>query len=393
MRAAALVLLVACRAAVPALPSQGGPAWTEVQSAHFKLWTDAGTDKAAQLIRQMEYLHQVIFGVEFPGKSDAGQSLVIAVRNTFEIHAYLPEQFGAMTMGGTALRIPTILLAADTDEADGHVVTHELTHLISFTAIHRQPPWFAEGLAQFFETVQLDPDKAVVDVGEPLVNQVSAVRSTSLVPGPQLFACTAMACRDHPFYVTAALLFSYLANAHPEQLAQLEDALAAGKPDAWAVTGIAPEQLDRSIREWVTSGQHRVWHFKVKLQPPQTTSRTMTDPEVLAIRAFLDQRFHGASNARDLLKTDPTNVILRLVAQAPGTPAEARATVKAHPDDWRAWELLVEALHDSSDESIAAKAKVCELGLANPANELPRGCAFHRVPAGPERGQEPAVPQ
>ncbi|MFT3697062.1 MAG: hypothetical protein QM831_28225 [Kofleriaceae bacterium] len=395
MRAAALVLLVACHAAIPELPSKGGPAWTEVTSEHFVLWTDAGTKPANELIRQMEFLHQVIFGVAFPGKSDVGRSFVIGVRDTFEIHAYLPDQFGAMTMGGTSLRIPTILLPMDTDERDGHVVTHELSHLISHVAIHDQPPWFAEGLAEFFETVRLDPDKAQVDVGEPLTNQVASVRRYPLVPGPQLFACKAMGCRDSAFYATSALTFSYLANTHPDQLVMLEDELAKDNPRAWDVTGIAPGDLDRLVRTWVLQGQHRVWHFTAKLKIPQTASRTLTDQDVIALRAFLDDAFHGKREpALTALKADPTNVMLRLVAQQPGTPEEARATVAAHPEDWRAYLLLLEAIKVHDDEAKAARAKLCELVAANPAAELSRSfCPLDRVPAGPEGGQQPPVTQ
>ena len=86
---AALVLVAACGGWVPALPSQGGPAWVEVQSEHFTLWTDAGAGRGTELVEQMEYLHQIVFGVAFPTWPDAGRAFAIGLRDSDELHAYI----------------------------------------------------------------------------------------------------------------------------------------------------------------------------------------------------------------------------------------------------------------------------------------------------------------
>jgi hypothetical protein len=55
-----VVLLVACGPAIPPLPSAGGPAWLELASGHFTLWTDAGAERGRELVREMERRYQLI---------------------------------------------------------------------------------------------------------------------------------------------------------------------------------------------------------------------------------------------------------------------------------------------------------------------------------------------
>ena len=71
--------LAGCHAAIPALPSQGGPAWTELTSEHFTLWTDSSPARGRELIDQCEHLHQIVFGVAFPWLPSSGKSFVIAL--------------------------------------------------------------------------------------------------------------------------------------------------------------------------------------------------------------------------------------------------------------------------------------------------------------------------
>ena len=399
---AALLFVAACGAAVPALPSKGGPAWTELQSEHFTMWTDAGVSRGRELIGEMEHLHQVVFGVAFPALPTAGRSFVIALRDRYEVGAYVPEQFEAFSWpGGNPLRQPVIVFPADVDEKTDHVIAHELTHVISHVIIHDQPPWFAEGIAEFFETVTLDADRAVVDVGEPRKQQISEVRHLSLVPGDALFACTKLECRDERFYMTAGLLFTYLANAHPTELVRFEELLAGGDPKAWvtAFPQLTAAALDAQLRAWAVQGSHRVWHFTTKLEKLKLAERTLTDGDVLAVRAMLQYSFHaGEPNAAETaaLAADPTNLLANLIAYDRThaiTAAAARGVAAAHPDDWRSWLLVAIALQPS-DEADAAHAKGCALAAANPAASVGNFCSAHaldQVPGASEHGRQPAV--
>jgi hypothetical protein len=399
-----LVAVSGCGAAVPALPGKGGPAWTELQSEHFTMWTDAPVARGRELIREMEHLHQVVFGVAFPALPTAGKSFVLALRDRYEVNAYVPEQFEAFSWpGGNPLRQPVIVFPADVDEKNDHVIAHELTHVISHVIIHDQPPWFAEGIAEFFETVTLDADRAVVDVGEPRKQQVSEVRHLSLVPGDALFGCKKLDCRDERFYMTAGLLFAYLANAHPTELVRFEELLAKGDEHAWATTfpQLTAGTLDAQLRAWALQGSHRVWHFTTKLEQPKLVERTLADGDVLAVRALLAYSFHaGEPNPAEAtaLAADPTNVITNLIAYDRTHAidvATARGIAAAHPDDWRSWFLLAIALR-TGDEAEAAHAKACTLAATNPANNVGGFCSAHALDektGTSEHGRQPALPQ
>ena len=44
-----LLSMIACAPAIPHLPSQGGPAWFEIKSEHFRLWTDDSIERGRQV--------------------------------------------------------------------------------------------------------------------------------------------------------------------------------------------------------------------------------------------------------------------------------------------------------------------------------------------------------
>lgn len=164
------VLLAACGPAIPPLPAQGGPPWLELTSEHFTLWTDTPVDRARELVGEMEHLRQVVIGTSFRSVARDGRVFVIGLRDEDELHVYYPEQFLAIASpaDGNALHQPMIVLAASTRAGgEDHIEAHELTHVISYGMIARQPRWFAEGLASFFETIQIDERRGTVDLGRP----------------------------------------------------------------------------------------------------------------------------------------------------------------------------------------------------------------------------------
>src|SRR2546430_2485749 len=87
-----LALMVACGPAIPPLPSRGGPAWIEVQSEHFTLWTDASAEHGRGLMHDMERRRQMIMTAMNHARSTA-RSFVIALRSAHEVDAYLPREF------------------------------------------------------------------------------------------------------------------------------------------------------------------------------------------------------------------------------------------------------------------------------------------------------------
>jgi hypothetical protein len=109
--------------------------------------------------------------------------------------------------------------------------------------------------------------------------------------------------------------------------------------------------------------------------------RTLSDAEVLAIRAFMMLSTHGDTPATrkaiaDARTADPTNLMAVLVEdqRANGISLElARQMAKLHPEDWRSW-MLVLIAKAAGDERKIAQARLCTLVKANPANYVNGFC-------------------
>ena len=375
-----VVLVAGCGAAVPALPSKGGPAWIELQSEHFTLWTDSSRARGRELIREMEDLRQIVIGIGFPGASGAGRNFVIALRDDDEVAAFMPGEFAAMaSLASSYIRQPMILLAAESKRDPENVIAaHELTHTISQAVIRNQPRWFAEGIAKYFETIAIDRRAGTADLGRAPTHRGQPFVMVSLMPLEKVFACNDLTCVDGHFYASAWALFTFLTNTKNDELVLYEKKLVElNDPDrAWRETfGRIPlSQLEMEMRRWIAHGTHKVLHYAVQLRNWPVEERVLSDADVLAARALMRLQFQERrDDAKDLaqsaLALDANHVLARVVLHeiAGGTAVDvARALAKARPEDWRAWWLLAAALKQG-DEAAKARHTACELIAKNPA--------------------------
>ncbi len=378
---ASWVVLAACGSALPATSSQGGEPWHELTTEHFTLWTDAPVERGRELVEKMEHLRSTVYGVAFPDFASGGRTFAIAFRSQRESSSFTPPDHSALTYWGTnfVIRRPLMVLYADPHH-DDQVVTHELTHAVSFAAVQAQPRWFAEGLATYFENLRLDAG-GMVEVGRPPENFVRALERERLVPTAELFACVAIACADERFYLTAWALFTYLHDKQPAELARLEQSMNAPTPNAWRAILGDPLELDHALADFLRHGGHAIYSFRLSVRVWPVTERALNDADVLAVRGLL----HWARRPDDpvaaneivaALAIEPTNVLARVVDVALHHPlaiADARAITVAHPDDWQAWRLL--ATVATGDELVAARKRMCELVAQNAAIETPKSCA------------------
>ena len=391
MRLAVLALVAACHGpALPALPSQGGPPWIELESEHFTVWTDGSRGRARALVREMEHLRQVVLGVGFSGPRMEGRSFVIALRDSDEVGVFLPEQFAAYAESGGALHQPVIVLPLDANEDNQPLVTHELVHAIAFNVIRNQPAWFAEGMANFFSSVNLDPDRARGDVGKPPADLVRRLRRTAPTPSAKVFACESAACMDDMFYATAWAIFAYLANTHPRELlqyaARLDQVPREATARLWAEVfpALTPSRLDHEVRKWLAYGKHTIWKFDVELREWPITERPLRDADVHAARAYMRHAWlpPGAPPPAELgaaLAADPAHLIANLVHHARTKSIDldrARRVAEANPTDWRSWWLLGTAAGRQGDVARTAHERMCALLAERPSAWSPRGeCA------------------
>lgn len=328
MRGLLLVFVAACGAAIPPVPGKGGPAWLALTSEHFVVWTDAGEARARVLVREIEHLRQVVVGTAFRGAESSMKTFVIALRDDDERGAFIPDPFSALASppDGNLLKQPVIVLSASSNlEASDRIEAHELVHAISHAIIRHQPRWFAEGMAKYYETVEIGDGTA--DLGRAPTNRGEPMMIHHLEPLATIFACATLQCTDSAFYATAWALFTYLTNVHPDVLAHYESVLAETGDDPRArqeaFAGMSMDQLTLDMNDWLAHGTHRVLHFNVSLQEPHVAVRVLGDADVYAVRAFMTFEFLGNHDRvrRDLAAAraiDPNNPLAKTVADALG---------------------------------------------------------------------------
>src|SRR5262249_49796262 len=122
------------------------------------------------------------------------------------------------------------------------ILKHELTHHLAAQIFRRQPKWFAEGIAQFLETVRLGDDRKSVILGAvnlQALQKYKTVRSLRVVDalrwdGP-LSAMDEMSV--HGYYGLSWMIVHWLYNEHPDQFAQLQSLLSKGidSEKAWKI--------------------------------------------------------------------------------------------------------------------------------------------------------------
>jgi hypothetical protein len=330
------------------------------------------------LVPTLENFRQVVVGVSAFNETK-GKTFVIAFDSLDEVHQYVPVQFIAMAFSAqSALRQPVIVLAAESLEDDRSVVTHELTHAITFGVIENQPRWFAEGIANYFETVRLDEGKATLDIGVPQKGRMQELVQEGALPMTQEFACDRPECADGQYYATAWGLFTYLLNEHPKELMQYMEKLAAtplkDKAPSWdaVVPSLPADKLDHELATWIHYGKIRVLKYTIKLRDWPVTERPITQADAFAAKGAL--RYLGTEDSSVVpeiakaLELDHTNMLANLIEAAETKsvdPELAHSLTAAHPDDWRAWYLAWRAAKTGT-ESREARNKTCSLIAANP---------------------------
>jgi hypothetical protein len=376
-------------------PAEGGPVWTELTSEHFTVWTDADPSRVCELIRKMERFRHVVAAVAYPTTPSSGRALAVVVRNNREL--------SEINNGGEArafsidamppLWQPIVLLSLT--GSGQRTMVHELTHLVSFSVLHHQPRWLAEGMAAYFESAQLDAMQTRVLVGAATLRYGS---NTRMAPVAETFDWGRMQSepQERPLYQTAWALFAFLINEHKAELAHYlwlidrtgdpaRGPLRERQQHAWeqAFPSLPVGDLDARLRDWLEHGSHQELTFHVRPRDMPITARRLSDADTYAIRAFLlggptpEQRTRELEERSRALALEPTNVlawIYKVVDGEKPTAGVGRAIAAAHPGDWRAWWLAAMALEaDDGDPSELdhVRGQACTLLARNRALVAP----------------------
>lgn len=373
--AAVLAACAGCAGAGPyrfRCEAEGGAPWREYRSAHFRVLSDASRGRVADVVDGLERIQAELV------MAMAGQPAAVPGRTRVVLLADRPhfEQLaGDSRIGGyfqlAGLLEPSVVIPARSKVDWRLLAAHELTHQLSHRWFPRQPPWFAEGLAGFMESVAGENGALRGRVGA--VTDPMAARFRSLPPAPARLLLEWDGSLHHlagQHHLWSWLLYHYLWNERSPEFTAWQEQLAAGKPPAAAWRACFPD-LDPSDdaamkRLDAALGAYRKRGRFASYQVEAAWDRTLEDvgpvaPADVHMLLLGVRRDRGrsptawqalrTSSAEAALREDPHQpdalALLAEVQRRDATPA-LRAAAAARPDDWRTWLTLAGALRRAS---------------------------------------------
>ncbi len=389
--------LVLLATAASAAPAQTG--WTEVQTPHVTLMTDLNRDEARRAALSVERTRAALLAAAWPGTKllQPERIEVVVFANRQDFQSYFGDRVGGVFIHGAYP--PVAFLYGPPDKWEQRatlaltettsVLKHELMHHLAAFIYRRQPRWFSEGMAQFFETMRVSEDGTTATLGDANLQAFhSYLRVRSVNVADALAWSGKLDQQDEAttsgLYGLSWLLVHWLYNTHAADFDRYQTLLAKGiDPDkAWKAVfpNLSPGALDSELNHYAQLGEFRNVPVPVPEVPDTLHERTMTAADVHATRArtalsAAASQVHGEGQLADAKKElaaaladDPANV--RALAMKMGTvpPAEraalGRSATAAHPEDGLAWLLLAESLQNSGEnweECMQAYRKATEL--------------------------------
>ncbi|RPH66588.1 MAG: DUF1570 domain-containing protein [Myxococcaceae bacterium] len=376
--------------------------WREIRGPHVVLRTDLGSGAAREAALTVERFRAQIIAAAWPRATlpavDRIEVTVFGNGLDFEHH------FGRNIDGVFFHDVPPFAVMHGHPEKWEHratlatpettsILRHELVHHLAASIYRRQPRWFAEGLAQFLETVRTGEDGKTVLVGAANLSAIQKYRSFRSLRVADALAWSGKLdgmpeATIDGLYGLSWVIVHWLYNEHPEQFAQLQGFLARGiDPDkAWKI--ILPDlrtpDIDVALNQYLSHGNYQEYLAPFTDPRPPLEEVPLSEADVHAERARValgaarsstDRAAHQEDAQRELataLKLDPTNanaLVLRFeLAAAKERPAIARKLTEARPEDGRGWLLLGQALEGagSSAEREAAFRKAVTLRPEDP---------------------------
>jgi hypothetical protein len=332
--------------------------WREIRGPHVVLRTDLGSGAAREAALTVERFRAQIIAAAWPRATlpavDRIEVTVFANGLDFEHHPrrnidgvffHTLPPFAVMHGHPEKWEHRATLATPETTS----ILRHELVHDLAASIYRRQPRWFAEGLAQFLETVRTGEDGKTVLVGAANLSAIQKYRSFRSLRVADALGWSGKLdgmpeATIHGLYGLSWVMVHWLYNEHPDQFAQLQGLLARGiDPDkAWKI--ILPDlktaDLDVALNQYLSHGNYQEYLAPFTDPRPPLEEIPLSEADVHAERARValaasrsttDRAAHQEEAQRELataFKLDPTNanaLVLRFeLAAAKERPAIAR---------------------------------------------------------------------
>ncbi len=307
----------------------GDPQWVEVRSPNFSVITDAGEKRGRDVALHFEQMRSVFGTLMATAKVNLSVPLqIVAFRNTKEMRQVAPlfngkpSEMAGLFQGG---QDRSFIMLDMSVEDPWRVVFHEYAHrLLDGNLSIRADPWFEEGFAEYFSSIEVDNREA--RVGRIPEQTYQILQELDMVKVADLFRVqqnskTYNETGDHrtTFYAESGLVMHYLYdNRLVPKTAIYFDAMQLKKKSVeeafQAAYGMPTKEFDKVLREYLLSGQYK--YYPIPTPPTIVAAQFSVASVSLAdARAVLadihahspDYKAHALAEFQDVLKLDPNN--------------------------------------------------------------------------------------
>lgn len=309
----------------------GEPEWIEINSPHFSVVTDGGERRGRDVITRFEQMRVVYSTLMSHATVNLPIPLeIVAFRNTKELRQVAPlwhgkpVQLAGLFQPGQDRCFIMLDLSVDNP---WNVVFHEYAHqLMNGNLTGEVDPWFEEGFAEYFSTIEVDGRQAQIGKIAPVTYQI--VRQDGLMKVADLFRVQHNSAtynesgdRRTVFYAESAMVVHYLYEHQmiPKLAAYFEFKLDKKLPVEESIQrgfGISAADFDRELRRYVSSGQFQYYAGKTPIQidAKNYATRPLTSNSASAVIADIhlhspDYHQKAMDEFADVLKADPVNAI------------------------------------------------------------------------------------
>jgi len=338
----AFALTICSCASLPRCPEDGGGVWRETRSPHFVVYSDLDSSQAREAALELEKLRAALLAAigaktDPPGTIEA---VVLSGREAFK--SFLGHYAGFFLREPE----PLIVIAGEWVDvkAPFRIHAHELMHLLAAQLYVRLPRWINEGLASYFESIELGRDGQTAVVG-----WAAGARPHELASLSELWNWDVERRppeeHERNLYRTSLLWMGYLQN---EQRARLDEYLArlsSGEDPrtAWTVVfrDLTDEAWQQAVARYVLKAP-RLRTVRFVANSPPLDERVMTAPDVHLLFARMwihaelsrdDWARRVAHELQEAIRHDPRHLQARLLFARFGREAHDRLT--------KAWELTL----------------------------------------------------
>jgi tetratricopeptide (TPR) repeat protein len=288
-----LLLLASLLIASPglAVSPESAHGWLRVETGHFVLFGNATESKIRETGLELERLRATLGQMTRSGvPRTTAPTTVFVFRNDEDCTPYKSRWQGRVrNIAGWFVGSESenrIAMSARWNSDPRPVIFHEYVHDFVRANLPMAPPWFNEGLAEFYSTFIADEEQA--RIGRPVEEHVFALRDIPWLPLGRLFAVE----HDSPeyneaflqgiFYAESWALVHYLRNGNPDrrgQLGRLFEASRSGhltEPTFLAATGSDFATFEAELRSYLKGGRFPYSGLDLR-------SMTKNEPKVRAI--------------------------------------------------------------------------------------------------------------